>query len=234
MLNASVNISVSDRAVQDVLCYDRLTAVYTASPEMVKGPRSSGMEVLYDQTLGGYFRIRSRTSLRLWTAYGYLTRTAWDEPLQINRQFNLSPDEDFTFIYNHPRLECSAFVRISANKLDFSLTPGQNTTLWENRLGVSTSYRYGAFSVSTRLTEQIRQGYHVDAMNRHYLLWNASMSYKFLSNRARLTLEADDILNNMDSFTSMQASHSQTFSRYDQMHHYLSIAFTYNFDAKKQ
>ena len=69
-------------------------------------------------------------------------------------------------------------------------------------------------------------------MNRNQLLWNAAVTWKILKNKARVKLEASDILNNEDGFWSQQSAYQTTTSWQDFRHHYLGISFTYHLDAK--
>ena len=69
-------------------------------------------------------------------------------------------------------------------------------------------------------------------MNRNMLLWDASVTWKFLKNKAQLSLELDDILNNHDSRWSSQTAFQQTTSWHDIRHHYIGLSFTYHLDAK--
>ena len=131
-------------------------------------------------------------------------------------------------------LKLSLFGELNANRLRYSNSPEQNTTQWNNRFGLNGEWTHGHWAVKTQLTERLYHGYTIEAMNRNMLVWDASVTWKFLKNKAKLTLELDDILNSEDGKWSSQSAYQQTISWYDFRHHYASLTFTYHLDAKKK
>ena len=77
-------------------------------------------------------------------------------------------------------------------------------------------------------------GYTIASMNRNLLVWDASATWKFLKNKARIKLELNDILNAKDGKYISQSAYQQTITRRDFRHHYISLSFTYHLDAKKK
>lgn len=71
-------------------------------------------------------------------------------------------------------------------------------------------------------------------MNKDLLLWNGSVTWKILKNKAKLGLEFEDILNNEDGFRADQTAYQKTTSWSDFRHHYVGVSFTYHLDAKKK
>ena len=120
------------------------------------------------------------------------------------------------------------------NQLRFSKSPQQNTTLWNERVGANITLEWKTLTFASSLTEYIRHGYLISSMNDNYLLWDASVTWKLLKNKARLKLEASDILNQLDTFYAQQGAYQNIYSWRDQMHHFVNISFTYHFDAKKK
>ena len=129
-------------------------------------------------------------------------------------------------------LKVSVFGELNANRLRYSDATEQNTTQWNNRFGLNAELTRGKFVVRTRLQEEMYHGYTIDAMNRNQLVWDASVTWKFLKNKAKLTLELDDILNQKDYKWYSQTAYQQTTTWNDIRHHYASLTFTYHLDAK--
>ena len=71
-------------------------------------------------------------------------------------------------------------------------------------------------------------------MDNNYLLWNASVTWKLSKNKARLKLELNDILNQINTFYAQQGAYQNIYSWREQMHHYAAVSFTYHFDAKEK
>lgn len=131
-------------------------------------------------------------------------------------------------------LKASVFTEINADRLRYTASPEQNTTHWNNNYGLRAEVTYGNFVFNSSITERCSRGYTIDSMNRDILVWDGSVTWKILKNKARLTLEMDDILNNEDGRWSQQSAYQQTTSWSDFRHHYVGISFTYHLDAKKK
>ena len=123
---------------------------------------------------------------------------------------------------------------INADRLRFSASPEQNTTLWDNNFGLEAEASFGNFVFSSTITERTRRGYATQEMNKSRLLWDGSVTWKILKSKARLALEFQDILNNEDGYWSNQSAYQHTSTWQDHRHHYVGINFTYHLDAKKK
>lgn len=150
----------------------------------------------------------------------------------LNRRRQLRLTERLTVSADWSWLKLSAFGELSPNRLRFSLSDEQNTTLWQNRFGLRGEATWRQFVFETSLTEQMYSGYTIASMNRNLLVWDASATWKFLKNKARIKLELNDILNAKDGKYISQSAYQQTITRRDFRHHYISLSFTYHLDAK--
>lgn len=150
----------------------------------------------------------------------------------LNRRHQLRLTERLTVSADWSWLKLSAFGELSPNRLRFSVSDEQNTTLWQNRFGLRGEATWRQFVFETSLTEQMYSGYTIASMNRNLLVWDASATWKFLKNKARIKLELNDILNAKDGKYISQSAYQQTITRRDFRHHYISLSFTYHLDAK--
>ena len=151
-----------------------------------------------------------------------------------NRQHQLRTTDRITLSADWNWLKLSLFGELSPNRLRYSESPDQNTTIWSNNFGLRGELTKGNFVFNTSLTERMYSGYTIESMNRNLLVWDASVTWKILKNKARLTLELDDILNSEDNKWISQSASQQTVTRYDLRHHYIGLSFTYHLDAKKK
>jgi hypothetical protein len=152
----------------------------------------------------------------------------------LNRQTDFHPRDRLTLSFDKNGFKASAFVSIEVDRLRFSASPEQNTTLWDNAFGFNAEATMGNFVFATDLTEFTHRGYTVQSMNRNILLWNAAVTWKILKNKARLELDFEDILNKQDSFWSFSSAYQRTTSWRDFRHHYINLTFTYHLDAKNK
>ncbi|MBR0433737.1 MAG: outer membrane beta-barrel protein [Bacteroidaceae bacterium] len=155
-----------------------------------------------------------------------------DGSSSLNRRRQLRLTERLTVSADWSWLKLSAFGELSPNRLRFSVSDEQNTTLWQNRFGLRGEATWRQFVFESSLTEQMYDGYTIASMNRNLLVWDASATWKFLKNKARLKLELNDILNAKDGKYISQSAYQQTVTRRDFRHHYISLSFTYHLDAK--
>ncbi len=243
-LSATVGYNRRDRETTTALSYNPETAVYVSRPENVRGCRSWNFRLNLDQALGDYFRLQSDFRLNTSKRYGYLVRIASPTGNQTSSPLeglgeaagmsSLSPRENLTISFDYNWLKASVFTEISAERLRYTASPEQNTNHRNNNYGLRAEATYGAFVFTSSLTEHTSRGYTIESMNRDILVWDVSIIWMILKNKAGLALEFDDILNNEDGRWSQQSAYQQTTSWHDFRHHYVSLTFKYKFDAKKK
>ena len=233
-LSATIGYNHNDRETTTALSYDPTTAVYVSRPENVQGSHSWNFRLNFDQGLGNYFRLQSDLRMNTSQRYGYLTLLPTQTERIENRQSSLNPRENLTLAFDYNWLKASVFAEINADRLRYTASPEQNTTHWNNNYGLRAEITYGNFVFNSSITERTSRGYTIGSMNRDILVWDGSVTWKILKNKARLTLEFDDILNNEDGRWSQQSAYQQTTSWSDFRHHYVGISFTYHLDAKKK
>ena len=241
-LSATIGFSHNDHETTTALSYNPTTSVYVSRPENVCGSKSWNFRLNLDQGIGDYFRLQNDFRMNVGMRYGYLTEVITNLPSLgdglgvglLNRQSSLNPRERITLSLDHNWLKASVFAEIRAERLRYTASQEQNTTLWDNRYGVSAEATVGNFVFKTVIAEGTHRGYTIGSMNRNILSWDGSVTWKILKNKARLTLEFDDILNNEDGRWSEQTAYQQTTSWNDFRHHYIGISFTYHLDAKKK
>ena len=231
-LSASVGYQASDRDQVTALSYNPSTAVYVSRPENIKGSRSWEFRLDIDQAMGELFRLENELRLNTGQHYGYLTLLPTQTERTLNRQSNFHPREKLTVSFDKEWLKASVFAKIEADRMRFTASPEQNTTLWDNNFGLKAETTVNKFVFETTLTETTRRGYAAQSMNRNMLLWDAAVTWRILKNKARLKLEFEDILNKQDNYWSQQTAYQQTTSWRDFRHHYINISFTYHLDAK--
>lgn len=226
--------STADHGNVQALSYDPATSVYTSRPESVPGSRTWEVNLNYDHGLGNYFRLQNDLKMTGGKYYGFLTMLPAHEERILNRQTSVHPKDKLTVSFDHNWIKASVFAELNADRLRFSRSQSQNTTLWNNNYGMQFEANYRNFVFSTGLTEYMRRGYASSGMNRDNLLWGASITWKVLKNKGNITLCAEDILNQDDERWSSQTAYQQTNEWQDTLHHFIGISFTYHLDAKKK
>lgn len=82
-------------------------------------------------------------------------------------------------------------------------------------------------SISTNIDMSSRRGYSSSEMNTDELIWNAQIAYKFLNNKATLSLQAYDILGQRSNISRMISATSRTDSRTNAINSYAMLHFIY-------
>lgn len=233
-LSATASYRTTDHSTVNALTYNPATAVYTTRPESVKGDQTWEVRVNYDQGLGEHFRLKSDLRLNGGQAYGYLTLLPTQTERTLNKQSRLQPKVGLSLMYDKDWLKMQVFTHNDANRLRFSASPEQNTTLWLNEFGIDLTATAGKLTFKSVIREELRHGYTAQSMNRNRLYWDASVTYKILKNKGYLKLSFDDLFNNRDGFSSEQSAYQQTFTWRDYRHYYVGLTFFYHLDAKKK
>ena len=230
----NANYSTSDYGNVMALSYDPATNVYTSRPESVPGSRTWEVNLNYDHGLSNYFRLQNDLKVMGGLYYGFLTMLPSHEERILNRQTSVHPKDKLTVLFDHNWIKASVFAELNADRLRFSQSQSQNTTLWNNNYGMEFEANYRDFVFASSLTESMRRGYASSGINRNRLLWDASITWKILKNKGSVKFFADDILNQDDNRWSSQTAYQQTNEWQDTLHHYIGISFTYHLDAKKK
>ena len=233
-LSATVSYNHNDQETTTAQSYDPSTGVYVSRPENVRGSKSWNIRLNLDQGIGDYFRLQSDFRMNGSQRYGYLTMMPTQMERTLNRQSGLAPRENLTVSLDYNWLKASVFTEIGAEQLRYTASPEQNTTIWDNRYGLSAEATVGSFVFKTVIAEGTHRGYTISSMNRNILSWDASVTWKILKNKGLLTLEFDDILNNEDGRYSQQTAYQKFTTWQDFRHHYIDLSFTYHLDAKKK
>ncbi|MBQ9640407.1 MAG: outer membrane beta-barrel protein [Bacteroidaceae bacterium] len=229
-LSATLGFRKADREVTTALSYNPATAAYVSRPENVRGSRLISFRMNYDQGLGEYLRLQNDLRMDVVQSYGFLTLLPTQSERTLNRQRSFNPREKLALSFDKDGMKLSAFAEINADKLSYTVSSEQNTTHWNNSFGLNAEATCGHFVFQTRLVEWVYRGYTVGGMNRSFLTWDASVTWKVLKNKARLALELDDILNSRDSRYSWQSAYQQTTSWTDFRHHYVGFRFSYRLE----
>ena len=166
--------------------------------------------------------------------YGYLTLLPTQTERILNRQTSFNPREKLTLSYDKDWLKTSVFTTINAERHRFTASPEQNTTLWDNTFGFKAEITWGNLVFENDITHITSRGYLTESMNRDRLLWNGSVTWKILKNKARVKFEFQDLLNNEDGLYCRQSAYQRSTSWTDFRHHYVGINFTYHLDAKQK
>ena len=231
-VDISANYRVSDREHRTFLQYDARNGSYISRLENARGSQSASLWAYLHQGFG-VFHWSPMSSISFQKDYAPLMQTILADAQTENCQRRINLSNVLTVGADWKWIKVEASANVSANHIDNTAAQVQNTTLWNNKFGISGELRKGKFTVKTDLSERMRRGYLTKSMNTDRLIWNASASWQCLKGKGKLKLEVNDILNNADNFSSKETSNQQVSTWSDHMHHFAALSFTYHLDPKQ-
>ena len=213
--------------------YNSQTGVYESKPMNVKGGDQWTVNFDYDQGLGVDYRLMNKISLTNSTAYGYLTLVdaASNAVPELNKQKRFGLNENFVLAYEVEKVRLALSDQLAWSRYRYNNGSYNSNPLF-NVVGIDATLSLAPFEFNVGVNDEYRSGYQTQSMNGHRLISSAYVSFRFLKNKARLMLRADDIFNKdiwyNNDYTAFQRSESAS----DYIHHYLNLTFSYKFDAK--
>lgn len=233
ILNVSVDYAKNYDPVSTVLHYNSHTGAYRARKRNVRGGERWEAMFSYERDLGGGFNISNSLSEGYGQSYGIMTLVDEQTGVTYNRQRSSDLSNRLKLQYKKGPL--FLFLRQDFNWHHYTYggeaQPRQNIfNYW-----VSFTFAYTLKDWTFQFIPDffLNRGYVADAMNSNRLLLNARAEYKFMKNKASLTLYAKDLLNRLSNNYSDVTATSRIEGGKSSLHHYVSLTFNYRFDARK-
>lgn len=229
---ASLNYTRRVDPVTLLFTYDPSTGAYDQTWDNVRGGDTWTARVSYDRALGEFFRFANEVRFIHSTAYAYLTRTDPQAAFRLNRTRTITFSEKPEISYEQKGLYLGLSARYAIDHRRNSATYDWNNRLTDYTVDIEGRYKLEKWQFWTSLSLDGCAGYAMSEMNRLRPIWEASVKWKVLP-AATLELQADDILHKDVFYFSNVTANERTEHRSSNMSQYLSVTFTYNFDAKK-
>ena len=145
----------------------------------------------------------------------------------IVRQTTLGERISLTLRMGYWDIRANGSITYSKSASDIVEATNQNTYNFHYGLSSTGNFENG-FGFSTDIGMSSRRGYSSSEMNTNELIWNAQISYRFLSNRqATLSLQAYDILHQRSNISRTISAYSRRDSESNSINSYLMLNFVY-------
>ncbi len=143
------------------------------------------------------------------------------------RTFTLN--EALTLTYKHTYFDIGANGNIRYQNVRSTLTSNNKLDTWQFSYGLNGNLHTNiGISFSTDIRMSSRRGYSSKEMNTNELLWNAQLSYSFLSNKAAtVRLQWNDILQQQSNISRTISATSRTDRETNAINSYFMVSFTY-------
>ena len=234
VLNFSVDYSKHYDPVGTVLHYNSQTGAYLSQKQNVRGGHRWGASLLYERDLGKHFHLKNNLSESFGQAYGIMTLVDGANSITYNCQRSSDFTDRLNLEYRNGPLYLSMNQNFAWHRYTYSDAAQPRQDIYNYRAELTATYELKSWYCSILPIFQIDRGYIADAMNANRFLLNAGIGYKFLKNKARLSLYANDLFNRDTRYHSDITATSRTEGGSSFLHHYVSLTFNYKFDAKKK
>ncbi len=234
VLNASVDYRRDYDPVGTVLHYNSQTGAYLSQKQNVRGGHRWGASLLYERDLGKHFHLKNNLSESFGQTYGIMTLVDGANSITYNCQRSSDFTDRLNLEYRNGPLYLSMNQNFAWHRYTYSDAAQPRQDIYNYRAELTATYELKSWYFSILPIFQIDRGYIADAMNANRFLLNAGIGYKFLKNKARLSLYANDLFNRDTRYHSDITATSRTEGGSSFLHHYVSLTFNYKFDAKKK
>ena len=234
VLNASVDYRRDYDPVGTVLHYNSQTGAYLSQKQNVRGGHRWGASLLYERDLGKLFHLKNNLSESFDQAYGIMTLVDGANNITYNCQRSSDFTDRLNLEYRNGPLYLSMNQNFAWHRYTYSDAAQPRQDIYNYRAELTATYELKSWYFSILPIFQIDRGYIADAMNANRFLLNAGIGYKFLKNKARLSLYANDLFNRDTRYHSDITATSRTEGGSSFLHHYVSLTSNYKFDAKKK
>lgn len=231
VITAGIAFSRDYSPVQNLVAYNPQSGAYHTTFANVRGGTSWELRASFDQGLGEHMRLRfQRLRAIFQKTYGYLTDTGQGFVLNSQRSHGfsggaqLSYERDTWEVMLQGGLEYSGLRNNAADDYD----------LYEYSFGITALWKFGKFELTTDFTDLGRRGYASSGYNRDRLHWNAAIAWKFMQGKGRLTLSAQDILNQADPIYAYVSASERSEYRWEHFHRYVALSFSLRLEPKKK
>lgn len=232
MLSLRMGYSQTSNPVSNVRAYDAETGVYTSTTANVADRKRITAGIKYDRALGKYFRLRHGSDISFDTNHGIKTMTSLDDTWEQFRERATSVTESMNISFLNNGWEAFAYGKFTYSGINYSEPTMGNQNLWNYNVNLYGKYKikHWTFDLTGRFVSN--DGYISDMMNRSRFTIDAGVTWKMLKSKGQLTLAAKDLLDQMDQVYSNITPTMRTENCTETFHRYISLTFTYNFDAK--
>lgn len=217
-----------------VLHYNSQTGAYRMQQQNVRGGSTWSGKISYDRTLTDDLQIRNTISENYEHTYGIMTLVDDATGKSSNRQAWSKLKDNLTLSYHHGNWSVSSAHTFSWSLFTYSNALQNTRNVFHFDTELRTRYKLKGWGFTLAPMYIYDRGYASSRMNGNQFLLNAQVDYSMLKNRARLTLEGNDLLNQKKLIYSDITATTHTEGGQQFLHQYVSLTFTYNFDTRKK
>lgn len=212
--------------------YDSQTGCYRIHKENHRAGYTYGAGLQYDRSLGAGLRFSNLLSVEQNLSYGWLPIVdGATAPTQTRgRLFNLVERPQLT--YHHDNLKLNFRGVWDYRRIHNTASTPAVLSIHSYSGFLSGTYTLDKWELEAAVNYRGHRGFNDAEMNRPQTLVDLSVSRKILRNKGKLELALSDVFDKEENYFATLTPTSKTETWYSNFGRYLSLTFTYHFDAK--
>ncbi len=232
-LNFTVNYQKQYNPVGMALRYHSQTGAYLSTQQNMRGGHTWTVSVNYDLSPCNIISMNHKISETWGHNYGLTTLVDEATNRTHSRQNSSQFNYDLTCNCSLQHWNVELINSLAWNRYAYSDANHSTQNIIHNETMLNISYKLAHWTFSLKPRLIINQGYAASSINGNQFPLHAEIQYKFLRNKANITLTANDMFNQLKRNYSSNSATTRTEGGSDFLHHYVAVTFTYKFDAKK-
>lgn len=225
---ANLNFSTTSNSISNRTEYNAVTGGRITKPENINGNWSARGNFGFNTPLyEDNFFLNTSTSVGYTNNVGYIYQ---NQQTLKNKVRTTTAGERLSFNYRSDLFDVTAYGNVNYNHTRSMLVPTNNRDTYDFSYGMSTNWNFAdlGLAFSTDIGMVSRRGYSASTMNTNELIWNAQVSYRFLSKKqATVMLQAFDLLGNRSNISRNISATSRSDSENNAINSYVMLHFIY-------
>lgn len=230
-LNASFSNTLNSISSQTK--YDETTGVTETKPMNINGSWNVNGSFGFNTPLfsNEKLTLNSSTSSSYSNNVSYLYQNKEKQSLK-NKTNNLTLGENMSLTYRSEYWDVRLNGNFNYNHQDNKYINVTSPNTYNFSYGFESNGNFdNGFGYATNLSMSSRRGYASSDANTNEVIWNAQVSYRFLSGRAAtISLQAYDILNQRSNFSRQISANGRTDMWTESVNSYFMVNFLYRFN----
>ncbi len=228
--NANISYQFTDNSISSKTEYEKTTGHTTTMRENINGNWSANAAFTFSTPI-----FIDRIMLNTSTSANYNNNVAYiyqNQETLKNTVKDIGLGERLSLTYRTDWWDVSASGNVNYQNSDSELLPNNNKNTWNFNYGLSTTGQFeNGFGYTTSINMSSRRGYDFADANTNELIWNAQISYRFLTGKqATISLQAYDILQTRSNISRQISATSRSYSENDNVFSYYMVHFIYRFN----
>jgi len=221
------NFSNTLNSISNRTQYNEETGGQITRPENINGNWNIGGSVGFNTPL-----FWDKLTLNSSTSYSYNNRVSYlyqNKKTVKNNVKNTKVGERLTLALRLNQIDIRANGDINWSKSSSEVVTATNQSTYNFHYGISSTGNFNnGLGYSTDIGVNGRRGYSSATMNTNEVIWNATLSYRFLKNRqGTLSLSAYDILNQRSNISRSIDAYSRRDTETNSINSYIMCRFIY-------